>query len=99
MACHNEGIGIVGLTSVWPMVFNLKVVVIFQAAAELAATTVLPTIATAPATTTAATTPATTAVMWAGRAGAATETPPLTTPQNSGKRCETTNVICGVCDL
>ena len=79
-----------------PMVCKLKVIVIFQAAAELAATTVPPTAATAPATTTAATAPATTtaatatattAVMWAGRAGAATETPPLTTPQNSGKRC------------
>ena len=93
-----------GLFGQYYQVFNLKVIVIFQAAAELAATTVLPTIATAPATTTAATapatttaatatattaatTPATTAVMWAGRAGAATETPPLTTPQNSGKRC------------
>ena len=87
MACHNEGIGIVGLTSMWPMVCNLKVIVIFQAAAELATTTTVPpTAATAPATT-AATAPATTAVMWAGRAGAATETPPLTTPQNSGKRC------------
>ena len=87
MVCHNEGIEIVGLTSMWPMVFNLKVIVIFQAAAELAATTTAhPTAATA-ATTTAATAPATTAVMWAGRAGAATETPPLTTPQNSGKRC------------
>ena len=71
-------------------------IVIFQAAAELAATTTVPpiattapatTAATAPATTTAATAPTTTAVMWAGRAGAATETPPLTTPQNSGKRC------------
>ena len=71
-------------------------IVLFQAAAELAAaTTVHPTAATAPATTTAATAPittaatapTTTAVMWAGRAGAATETPPLTTPQNSGKRC------------
>ena len=80
----------------WPMVCKLKVIVIFQAAAELAPTTVLPTAATAPATTTAApatatttaaTTPTTTAVMWVGRAGAATETPPLTTPQNSGKRC------------
>ena len=79
MACHNEGIRIIGWISMWPMVCKLKVIVIFQAAAELAATTVLPTIATAPATTTA--------VMWAGRAGAATETPPLTTPQNSGKRC------------
>ena len=76
-----------GLFGQYYQVFNLKVIVIFQAAAELAATTVLPTIATAPATTTAATAPATTAVMWAGRAGAATETPPLTTPQNSGKRC------------
>ena len=93
-----------GLFGQYYQVFNLKVIVIFQAAAELAATTVLPTIATAPATTTAATapatttaatatattaatTPTTTAVMWAGRAGAATETPPLTTPQNSGKRC------------
>ena len=73
-----------GLFGQYYQVFNLKVIVIFQAAAELAATTVRPTIATAPATTTAATT---TAVMWAGRAGAATETPPLTTPQNSGKRC------------
>ena len=83
----------------WPMVCKLKVIVIFQAAAELAATTTVPpTAATAPATTTAAlatatttaataTAPTTTAVMWAGRAGAATETPPLTTPQNSGKRC------------
>ena len=96
MGCYNEGIGIVGLTSMWPIVFNLKVIVIFQAAAELAATTTVPpTAATAPATTTAATAPTTTAataatttaVMWAGRAGAATETPPLTTPQNSGKRC------------
>ena len=86
MACHNEGIRIIGLISMWPMVCKLKMIVIFQAAAELAATTVLPTIATAPATTTAATA-TTTAVMWAGRAGAATETPPLTTPQNSGKRC------------
>lgn len=84
-----------GLFGQYYQVFNLKVIVIFQAAAELAATTVLPTIATAPATTTAATAtattaataPTTTAVMWAGRAGAATETPPLTTPQNSGKRC------------
>ena len=67
-----------GLFCQYYQVFNLKVIVIFQAAAELAATTVLPTAATAPATT---------AVMWAGRAGAATETPPLTTPQNSGKRC------------
>ena len=75
-----------GLFCQYYQVFNLKVIVIFQAAAELAATTVLPTIATAPATTTAATA-TTTAVMWAGRAGAATETPPLTTPQNSGKRC------------
>ena len=75
-----------GLFGQYYQVFNLKVIVIFQAAAELAATTVLPTIATAPATTTAATA-TTTAVMWAGRAGAATETPPLTTPQNSGKRC------------
>ena len=87
MACHNEGIRIIGLISMWPMVCKLKMIVIFQAAAELAATTVRPTAATAPATTTAATTPTTTAVMWAGRAGAATETPPLTTPQNSGKRC------------
>ena len=95
MACQNEGIRIIGLISMWPMVCKLKVIVIFQAAAELAAaTTVPPTAATAPATTTAATatttiaaTPTTTAVMWAGRAGAATETPPLTTPQNSGKRC------------
>ena len=81
----------------WPMVCKLKVIIIFQAAAELAATTTVPptaatapattTAATATATTTAATAPATTAVMWAGRAGAATETPPLTTPQNSGKRC------------
>ena len=75
-----------GLFGQYYQVFNLNVIVIFQAAAELAATTVLPTIATAPATTTAATA-TTTAVMWAGRAGAATETPPLTTPQNSGKRC------------
>ena len=74
-----------GLFGQYYQVFNLKVIVIFQAAAELAATTVLPTIATAPATTTAATA-TTTAVMWAGRAGAATETPPLTTLQNSGKR-------------
>ena len=86
-----------GLFGQYYQVFNLKVIVIFQAAAELAATpTVPPTAATAPATTTAATAtattaattaPTTTAVMWAGRAGAATETPPLTTPQNSGKRC------------
>ena len=88
MACHNEGIRIIGLISMWPMVCKLKVIVKFQAAAELAATTTVPpTAATAPATTTAATAPTTTAVMWAGRAGAATETPPLTTPQNSGKRC------------
>ena len=77
-----------GLFGQYYKVFNLKVIVIFQAAAELAATTTVPpTAATAPATTTAATAPTTTAVMWAGRAGAATETPPLTTPQNSGKRC------------
>ena len=85
-----------GLFCQYYQVFNLKVIVIFQAAAELAATTTVPpTAATAPATTTAATAPTTTAataptttaVMWAGRAGAATETPPLTTPQNSGKRC------------
>ena len=77
-----------GLFGQYYQVFNLKVIVIFQAAAELAATTTVPpTAATAPATTTAATATATTAVMWAGRAGAATETPPLTTPQNSGKRC------------
>ena len=77
-----------GLFGQYYQVFNLKVIVIFQAAAELAATTTVPpTAATAPATTTAATAPTTTAVMWAGRAGAATETPPLTTPQNSGKRC------------
>ena len=89
-----------GLFGQYYQVFNLKVIVIFQAAAELAATTVLPTIATAPATTTAATAPATTAVMWAGRAGAATETPPLTTPQNSGKRCWTTNLLYAViCDV